>query len=214
LASISSLETEHSPETLREPVDLTEELKQVNKDSFSSIRAKLPPGYFIADGLLLYRGRLLVERNTPLYTKLITEAYTQKSSAHPGGTKTYQLLAPKYYWVGIGSDCERFVANYIACKYTHTNQSKQQGLLHPLPIPDYPMQYLCMDFKEFPKDRNNYDYILVFINRLSKAVVTIPCHKTVDARETAQLFIQWIYRFGYTPESVISDRGPQFISSF
>jgi transposase InsO family protein/predicted aspartyl protease len=214
LASISSLETEYSPETLREPVDLTEELKQVNKDSFSSIRAKLPPGYSIADGLLLYQGRLLVERNTPLCTKLITEAHTQKSSAHPGGTKTYQLLAPKYYWVGMGSDCKRFVANCIACKYAHTNQSRQQGLLHPLPIPDYPMQHLCMDFKEFPKDRNGYDCILVFIDRLSKAAVTIPCHKTVDARKTAQLFIQWIYRFGHTPESIISDRGPQFISSF
>ena len=114
----------------------------------------------------------------------------------------------------MSSDCKRFVANCMACKYAHTNVSKQQGLLHPLPIPSYPMQHLCMDFKEFPKDRNGYDCILVFIDRLSKAVVTIPCHKTVDSRQLAELFIQWIYRFGHTPESIISDRGPQFVSSF
>ncbi|ELR08018.1 hypothetical protein GMDG_02856 [Pseudogymnoascus destructans 20631-21] len=30
----------------------------------------------------------------------------------------------------------------------------------------------------------------------------------------AQLFIEWIYRFGHTPESIVSDRGPQFVSSF
>jgi hypothetical protein len=28
------------------------------------------------------------------------------------------------------------------------------------------------------------------------------------------LFVQWVYRFGHTPETVVSDRGPQFVSSF
>jgi len=71
-----------------------------------------------------------------------------------------------------------------------------------------------MDFKEFPKDKHGYDAILVIIDRLGKDSVTIPCHKNIDARGLATLFIQWIYRFGHTPESIVSDRGPQFISSF
>jgi transposase InsO family protein len=71
-----------------------------------------------------------------------------------------------------------------------------------------------MDFKEFPPDKHGYDSILVFIDRLGKDSVTIPCHKTIDARGMATLFVQWIYRFGHTPESIVSDRGPQFVSSF
>jgi len=51
------------------------------------------------------------------------------------------------------------------------------------------MQHLYIDFKEFPKDRNSYDCILVFIDRLSKAVVTIPCYKTINLRQLAKLFI-------------------------
>lgn len=76
------------------------------------------------------------------------------------------------------------------------------------------MQHLTMDFKSFPKDRNGYDQILVIIDRLSKQAITIPCHKTIDARGLAHLFIQWVYRFGHTPESIISDRGAQFVSRF
>ena len=71
-----------------------------------------------------------------------------------------------------------------------------------------------MDFKEFPRDRYGYDSILVIIDRLSKQAISIPCHKTITSKGLASLFIQWVYRFGHTPESIISDRGPQFISSF
>jgi transposase InsO family protein len=76
------------------------------------------------------------------------------------------------------------------------------------------MQHLCIDFKEFPKDKSGYDQIMVVIDRLSKQAISIPCHKTIDARGMADLFVQWVYRFGHTPETIISDRGPQFVSSF
>ena len=76
------------------------------------------------------------------------------------------------------------------------------------------MQHICMDFKEFPKDKYGFDVILVIIDRLGKDSITIPCYKTINARGLATLFINWVYRFGHTPETIISDRGPQFISSF
>jgi transposase InsO family protein len=194
--------------------ELITELRRVNRESFPDLRSSLPDNYTIKDGLLLYQERLCVVRDTPLCTRLIKEAHAQPSSAHPSGTKTYQLLAPKYYWHGMGADCKRYVRNCRECRQNHTAQSKQQGLLHPLPIPAYPMQHLTMDFKEFPTDKHGFDAILVFMDRLSKESVTIPCHKTTDARGMATLFVQWIYRFGHTPETIVSDRGPQFVSSF
>jgi hypothetical protein len=71
-----------------------------------------------------------------------------------------------------------------------------------------------MDFKEFNEDKHGFNMILVFIDRLGKDSVSIPCHKTIDARGMAKLYVQWVYRFGHTPETIISDRGPQFVSSF
>ena len=199
---------------LLDSFELVDAIRQDNMASFENIRRNMPEGYTIQDKLLLYQGKLCVNRNTPLCTRLIKEAHSQISSAHPGATKTYQLLAPKYHWIGMSSDCKRYVRNCIVCKQMHGNQTKQQGFLNPLPVPEYPMQHLTMDFKEFPKDKHGYDSILVFMDRLAKASVTIPCHKTIDARGLAILFTQWIYRFGHTPESIVSDRGPQFVSSF
>ncbi len=50
-----------------------------------------------------------------------------------------------------------------------------------------------MDFKEFPKDKYDYDAILIIIDQLGKDSVTIPYHKIIDAHGLATLFITWIY---------------------
>jgi hypothetical protein len=50
-----------------------------------------------------------------------------------------------------------------------------------------------MDFKEFLKDKHNYNAILVIINRLGKDLMTVPYYKIINARGLAILFIRWIY---------------------
>jgi hypothetical protein len=109
-----------TPEPLPE-TDLVEELESDNRASFVSKREKLPPSYSVSNSLLLFKGRLCVNRNTPLCTQLIREVHNQVSSAHPSSRKTYQLLAPKYYWMGMSTDCKRYVDNYISCKLYHSD---------------------------------------------------------------------------------------------
>ena len=71
-----------------------------------------------------------------------------------------------------------------------------------------------MDFKSFPKDKEGFDCLWVVIDRLSKQAVSIPCYKTVTARRIAELYVEHLYRHRGAPRSIVSDRGPQFISSF
>jgi hypothetical protein len=70
------------------------------------------------------------------------------------------------------------------------------------------MQHLCMDFKEFPKDKHSYNAILVIIDQLGKDLVTVPYHKTIDAYSLATLFIKWIYQFSHTLKIIILDYRP------
>jgi transposase InsO family protein len=71
-----------------------------------------------------------------------------------------------------------------------------------------------MDYKSFPADKHGYDMLFVVIDRLSKQSYSIPCHKTINVRGMAELFLKYIWcREGY-PDSIVSDRGPQFVSSF
>ena len=211
---INSLTPDADSAMQLDSLQLTDALLQENRNSFDSERQNLPSRFRIQEGLLLQGNRLCIPTNSPLTTRLIREAHDQVSTAHPSATKTYHLLARRYYWKGMLATCKQYVRNCVACRRAHPRQLRPAGEIRPLPIPERPMQHLCMDFKEFPRDKHGYDQILVIIDRLSKQAVSIPCHKNVDSRGLAQLFIQWIYRFGHTPVSIVSDRGPQFVSSF
>jgi hypothetical protein len=52
------------------------------------------------------------------------------------------------------------------------------------------MQHLCINFKEFPKDKSGYNQIMVVINWLLKQAISIPCYKTINTRSIADLFVQ------------------------
>jgi hypothetical protein len=71
-----------------------------------------------------------------------------------------------------------------------------------------------MDFKSFPKDKHGNDMIYVVIDRLSKRSYSIPCQKTITAKGMARLFIHHVWRTHGPPDTIVSDRGPQFISAF
>jgi hypothetical protein len=71
-----------------------------------------------------------------------------------------------------------------------------------------------MDFKLFPKDAYSYNAAFIVINWLYKQSVSLPCFKTTTVKDIAHLYINNIYRFYSTPESIISDYSPQFILNF
>jgi transposase InsO family protein len=71
-----------------------------------------------------------------------------------------------------------------------------------------------MDFKSMPPSKKGYDMIFVVIDRFNKQAVSLPCHKTVTAEDMARLYIDAIFRHKGPPESIVSDRGPQFVSYF
>jgi hypothetical protein len=71
-----------------------------------------------------------------------------------------------------------------------------------------------MDYKSFPKDKHGYDTLWVVVDRLSKQAVSIPCFKTVTARDMAEMYIQHIYRHCGASQTIVSDCGPQFILQF
>lgn len=170
--------------------------------------------YKIEEGLLLHQGRLVIPDNHSLITELIKEAHNQPSVAHPGCKKTLQLLKDRYYWKGMRATVERFIENCHPCRRSHLNQDKTPGWLHCLPVPHYPWQHICVDFKSMPEDDEGFNMVAIFIDRLSKKAVTIPCKKTVTAKDLAEMYFVHCFRHLGVPESIVSDRGPQFVSEF
>ncbi len=50
-----------------------------------------------------------------------------------------------------------------------------------------------MDFKSFLVDRDGFDNVCVFVDRLSKAAVLIPYKKTITVKEMAELYYVYVY---------------------
>jgi transposase InsO family protein len=205
---------------LQETIALTDRLLKANQEATSlealQAQACRSEGSFILeDGLLLFEDRLVVPTGSEnLVTELIKEAYTQISTAHPGRDKTYHLLHPRYYWANMISDIARYIRNCNIYRMYHVPRDKTPGLLHPLPVLQYPWQHITMDFKSAPKDKKGFDNIYIVIDRLTKQAISIPCHKEITAEGMARLFIRYIYSYFGLPDSIVSDRGPQFISRF
>jgi len=112
------------------------------------------------------------------------------------------------------SDVNTYVAACKACQWSHVPRDKTPGLLKSLPIPDRAWQDISTDFKSFPKDKRGYDNVMVIVDRLSKATFSLPCHKEITAKQAATLYYQHVWRVHGPPRSMVSDRGPQFISAF
>lgn len=199
--------------------NIIDQVIEANKTSpdLEPLRAKARAhhmDYELNQGKLYFQGRLEIPMEPPeLRTALIRHVHAQPCVAHAGVNKVKLLLGQKYHWSRLGNDVARYIAN-CSCARQKARRDKTPGLLHPLPIPARPYQHLTMDFTELPLDEVGYNTAFVIMDRLTKKPLSIPCHKTITAKEMAGLFlVHWARHFGM-PDSIVSDRGPQFVSTF
>ena len=61
---------------------------------------------------------------------------------------------------------------------------------------------------------NNFDYLLVVIDRLTSQVHLVPTTMTVTARSVVWLILKEVIRLHGIPESIVSDRNTKFTSIF
>ena len=71
-----------------------------------------------------------------------------------------------------------------------------------------------MDFVVGLPWSNGCDAIWVVVDRLTKQRHLVPYTLTVDAKDLANLFVQWVFRLHGLPETITSDCGPQFAAHF
>jgi transposase InsO family protein len=71
-----------------------------------------------------------------------------------------------------------------------------------------------MDFVVGLPECERCDAVWVVVDRLLRMRRFIPCHTTIDAVGLAKLFLREVVRIQGLPRTIVSDRGPQFTSTF
>jgi len=86
--------------------------------------------------------------------------------------------------------------------------------LNSLSISDRPWSSIALDFITDLPHSDGFNCILVVIDRLTKMIHLIPFRNIPSASETADSFLENIFKLHGLPTEIISDRGSQFTSKF
>jgi hypothetical protein len=109
----------------------------------------------------------------------------------------------------------RYVARCDICKRVKAIYMKTAGPLQSLPIPVWKWEDISMDFiVGLPRTTKGYDSIWVIIDRLTKIAHFLPVKTDHPVTVYAQLYIARILSLHGVPKTIVSDRGPQFVSKF
>jgi hypothetical protein len=92
---------------------------------------------------------------------------------------------------------------------------KAAGQLQSLPIPTWKWEDISMDFiMGLPRTTKGFDSIWVIIDRLTKTAHFLPIKVKYTVATYAELYIARILSLHGVPKTIVSDRGPQFVSKF
>ena len=82
----------------------------------------------------------------------------------------YQDVKGMYCWNGMKNDVEQYVASCLTCQQVKFEQQRPTGLLQELPLPEWKLERITMDFVVgLPKTQKGHDSIWVIVDRLMKS---------------------------------------------
>jgi hypothetical protein len=166
-------------------------------------------------GLWLLGSRVTVPDVPELRNKVIAMHHEPVWAAHRGINRTVELVARDYWWPTLRADVTAFVQTCDSCQRMKASNQRKGGELLPLPVPERPWSGVSMDLiVKLPRTDAGYDSVLVFVDRLTKYALFVPTVETLTAKQFAELFMMHVVaRFGL-PDTVVSDRGPQFNNEY
>ncbi|KAL4576939.1 hypothetical protein LXL04_013040 [Taraxacum kok-saghyz] len=93
------------------------------------------PKYSVRQGLLYYRNRLVISRNSKFIPGLLKEFHQSAAGGHSGYYRTYRRLAVNLYWPSMIKRVKAFVRECDICQRCKASTAAPSGLLQPWQFP-------------------------------------------------------------------------------
>ena len=105
---------------------------------------------------------------------------------------------------------KQYVEGYDSCQRNKNYTKQLAGKLMPNSISEKPWMHILADFITKLPLAQEYDLILVVVDKLTKIVHFIPTTKRTSAEGLARLLRDNMQKLYGLPESIILDKKPQF----
>ena len=136
-------------------------------------------------------------------------------AGHKGPKATTAIIQRKYYWPGMTKMIEDYIQGCDLCQRSKARTHAPYGPLVPLHTPDRKWSHISYDFITKLPLSKGMDTIMVIVDRFSKGIHLVACKEEgLTGEVAAQIFLDNVWKLHGTPESTISDRGPQFNNQF
>jgi hypothetical protein len=164
-------------------------------------------------GIVWFNDHIVDPKDVEVRQQILDEAHLSRYSIHPGSTKMYQDLKQHYCWTKMKIEIARYLARCDTCRRVKAIHMKTAGPLQSLPIPTWKWEDISMDFiMGLHRTAKGFDSIWVIIDRLTKIAHFLPVKISYPVLTYAQLYIARILSLHGVPKTIVSDRGPQFVS--
>ena len=120
------------------------------------------------------------------------------------------MVTRNYWWPGVTRDVGRYVEGCNLCQRMKNRTEEVAEKLKLSKVLEKPWTHLIVNFITKLLVVAGKDAILVVCDRLSKMTHFVATTEETSAKGLARLFRDNVWKLHGLPESVVSDRGPQF----
>jgi hypothetical protein len=170
--------------------------------------------YSIMNGLVVHKGRYVLNAASPLCSIIISEFHDTPCGGHAGIKRTLSRVAANFFWQGMRKSVESFVASCLICQQIKYSTQVPAGLLQPLPIPEAVWEDITMDFITGLPPSHGSTVIFVVVDRLSKSAHFGALPTAFTASKVAEVFVSMVVKHHGFPRSIASDCDPIFAAIF
>ena len=152
-----------------------------------------------------------------LRKEALREYHDARPAGHPGVGAMMKKVLKHLWWPTIHRDVCQYVRGCQTCQTAKVNTHPTSPPITPHDVASnpFPFKQVSVDLvTDLPPGRG-CDSILTIVDQgLTKGAFFLPTNKTASSAEIAKLYHNAIYPNYGIPDAVISDHGPQFMSSF
>jgi len=189
--------------------DVIKVVEEIKKAGVRELRGN---EWKIEGDVILKEGKIYVLKNEELRVEVIQLHHDVPAAGHGGRWKMVELVTRNYWWPGVTRDVGRYVEGCDLCQRMKNRTEKPVGKLKLSEVPQKTWMHLTVNFITKLPVVAGKDAILVVCDRLSKMTHFVATTEGTSVEGLARLFRDNVWKLHGLPESVVSDRGPQFVA--